>query len=95
MLRACAKGLTRCCCGSLTLLPHMPPPSNLLPQTGWLYYHCFVRTMRREWFGIDRLRLDKFMMLMRKVFAALLRQLQQHQWCVDREGSSGWGEPGG
>ena len=47
---------------------------------GWLYYCTFVRTMRREWAGIDHLRLDKFLMLVRKFFAALLRQLQAHGW---------------
>ena len=50
------------------------------PQVGWLYYRAFVRTMRREWAGIDHLRLDKFLMLVRKFFAALLRQLQAHAW---------------
>lgn len=54
--------------------------TQLPEQVGWLYYATFVRTMRREWFGIDRLRLDKFMMLIRKFFAASLRQLQQHDW---------------
>ena len=49
-------------------------------QVGWLYYRTFVRTMRREWAGIDHLRLDKFLMLVRKFFAALLRQLQAHAW---------------
>lgn len=61
----------------LILLPCAPPPRL---QVGWLYYRAFVRTMRREWAGIDHLRLDKFLMLVRKFFAALLRQLQAHGW---------------
>lgn len=37
-------------------------------------------TMRREWFGIDRLRLDKFLMLVRKFVAQLLAYLARHGW---------------
>lgn len=37
-------------------------------------------TMRREWFGIDRIRLDKYLMLVRKVFAQALQQLQVSGW---------------
>lgn len=36
--------------------------------------------MRREWFGIDRLRMDKFMMLVRKFLFGLLRRFRQEQW---------------
>lgn len=36
--------------------------------------------MRREWFGIDRLRMDKFMMLVRKFLFSLLRRFRQEQW---------------
>jgi ribosomal RNA-processing protein 1 len=45
-----------------------------------MYYVTFLRTMRREWAGIDRLRLDKFMMLMRCVFRSSLRLLQALAW---------------
>lgn len=58
------------------------PPCHCAEQVGWLFYTSFVRTMRREWLGIDRLRLDKFMVLIRKFFAATLRQLQAHDWWV-------------
>ncbi|PSC72643.1 Ribosomal RNA processing 1 B [Micractinium conductrix] len=54
--------------------------TQLPEEVGWLYYRTFVRTMRREWVGIDRLRLDKFMLLIRKFFAAALRQLQACSW---------------
>ena len=53
------------------------PPA---PQTGFLYFACFMKTMRREWFGIDRLRLDKYMMLIRKFVAQLLRHLAASKW---------------
>ena len=47
---------------------------------GRLYFKVFVHTIRREWFGIDRHRMDKFMMLIRKVFAQHLRYLQSTGW---------------
>ena len=53
------------------------PPAS---QTGFLYFACFMKTMRREWFGIDRLRLDKYMMLIRKFVAQLLRHLAASKW---------------
>ena len=36
----------------------------------------------RDWFVIDRLRLDKFMVLVRKVLHHLFACLQRHRWCV-------------
>ena len=51
-----------------------------LPQTGFLYFSCFFKTMRREWFGIDRLRLDKYMMLIRKFIAQMFRHLSASEW---------------
>ena len=41
-----------------------------------------MKTMRREWFGIDRLRLDKYLMLIRKFVAQMLRHLSASKWCV-------------
>ena len=51
-----------------------------LLQVAFLYFTVFLSTMRREWFGIDRLRLDKFMMLVRKFVRALFQYLQAQQW---------------
>lgn len=34
----------------------------------------------REWFSIDRLRLDKFLMLVRKFIAQMLTYLHSVQW---------------
>lgn len=56
---------------------------------GWQYYTTFIATMRREWAGIDHLRLDKFLMLVRRFFAAALRQLQANAWCVECAGGEG------
>lgn len=49
-------------------------------QVSWMYYTTFMHTMRREWAGIDRLRLDKFMLLIRKFVSAVLCQLRAHGW---------------
>lgn len=61
----------------------MPVTANYLLsvlQTAFLYFSVFLGTMRREWFGIDRLRLDKFMMLVRKFVHALFESLQAQKW---------------
>jgi ribosomal RNA-processing protein 1 len=52
----------------------------LMSQVAYLYFTVFLSTMRREWFGIDRLRLDKFMMLVRKFVRALFLYLQAQKW---------------
>ncbi len=49
-------------------------------QVSLLYYIVFIKTLRREWFGIDHLRLDKFLMLIRKFFHQVLRLLQAADW---------------
>lgn len=49
-------------------------------QVAFLYFTVFLSTMRREWFGIDRLRLDKFMMLVRKFTRSMFQYLQAQQW---------------
>ncbi|KAI3435489.1 hypothetical protein D9Q98_001555 [Chlorella vulgaris] len=69
----------------LALAERLAELMNQLPEeVGWMYYVTFLRTMRREWAGIDRLRLDKFMMLMRCVFRSSLRLLQALAWPQER-----------
>ena len=63
-----------------SLLLLLSPPVAPLSQVAYLYFTVFLNTMRREWFGIDRLRLDKFMMLVRKFVKALFLYLQAQQW---------------
>ena len=46
-------------------------------QAAELYFQACLRTLHREWFGIDRLRLDKFMMLVRTFVKAM--------WCAMRD----------
>lgn len=54
----------------------------LKDNAAYLYYTVFLSTMKREWFGIDRLRLDKFMMLVRTFMKALFQYLQAHKWDI-------------
>ncbi len=49
-------------------------------QVAWTYWTTFITTMRREWFSIDRLRLDKFLMLVRKFVRAWLLFLKARAW---------------
>lgn len=58
--------------------------NSVPPAVGRLYFKVFVQTMRREWFGIDRHRMDKFMMLVRKFYAEHLRSLQSTSWYVEK-----------
>ncbi|XP_045857715.1 ribosomal RNA processing protein 1 homolog A [Meles meles] len=45
-----------------------------------LFLQTFWQTMNREWTGIDRLRLDKFYMLMRMVLNESLKALKTRGW---------------
>ncbi|XP_029794714.1 ribosomal RNA processing protein 1 homolog A [Suricata suricatta] len=45
-----------------------------------LFLQTFWQTMNREWTGIDRLRLDKFYMLMRMVLSESLKALKMQGW---------------
>ena len=43
--------------------------------------HAILRLYgRREWFGIDKLRMDKFMMLVRTFIAHLFQHLGDNDW---------------
>ncbi len=52
------------------------------PQVGQVYFCVFMRTMQREWHGIDRLRLDKFLVLVRCFVRALFGHLRSSGWCA-------------
>ncbi|XP_049730936.1 ribosomal RNA processing protein 1 homolog A [Elephas maximus indicus] len=45
-----------------------------------LFLQTFWQTMNREWTGIDRLRLDKYYMLMRMILNESLKALQMRGW---------------
>ena len=49
-------------------------------QVALQYFQAFLDTMKREWFGIDRLRLDKFMLLVRKFIRQMLVLLSDADW---------------
>ncbi|CAM6042295.1 unnamed protein product [Sphagnum compactum] len=44
------------------------------------FFKVFLSTMRREWGGIDRLRLDKFYLLLRQVLVRVFAVLRKHEW---------------
>ncbi|XP_003798174.1 ribosomal RNA processing protein 1 homolog A isoform X5 [Otolemur garnettii] len=45
-----------------------------------LFLQAFWQTMNREWTGIDRLRLDKFYLLMRMVLSESFKAVKMHGW---------------
>ncbi|XP_047112925.1 ribosomal RNA processing protein 1 homolog [Schistocerca piceifrons] len=64
-------------------------------EQGLLYAECFLLTLRREWFGIDQHRLDKFMMLVRRCVRQLFAYCSSHSWPSETyEGISGLLERG-
>ncbi len=55
--------------------------TQLSPDVARTYFTVFFRALREEWFGIDRLRLDKFMLLIRRMLRQLFRRLHSASWC--------------
>ncbi|EDW76114.1 uncharacterized protein Dwil_GK15286 [Drosophila willistoni] len=47
------------------------------------YFSAFMRVMCQEWFGIDQWRMDKFLMLVRRMLRYCLRVLKQSKWSKD------------
>ncbi|XP_029926334.1 ribosomal RNA processing protein 1 homolog A-like isoform X2 [Myripristis murdjan] len=45
-----------------------------------LYVESFLQTFKREWTGIDRLRMDKFFQLVRFMFRQTFEMLRRKQW---------------
>ncbi|KAK6344512.1 hypothetical protein TWF696_008146 [Orbilia brochopaga] len=50
------------------------------PQNVFTFLETFWMTMTREWTSIDSLRMDKFMLLVRRYVAASLRYLRSNGW---------------
>lgn len=44
------------------------------------FFAAFLRTMANEWNSIDQWRIDKFMMLVRKVTREMLRVIENNNW---------------
>ena len=53
---------------------------NCMLQVAVMYFRVFLKTMQREWFGIDRLRLDKFMLLIRCFLTQAAMRLCTLDW---------------
>lgn len=47
------------------------------------FFAMFLKTMALEWNGIDQWRIDKFMMLVRKVTRELIKIIKERQWSED------------
>ncbi|KAI5107432.1 ribosomal RNA processing protein 1-like A-like [Silurus meridionalis] len=45
-----------------------------------LYFATFLQTVKREWNGIDRLRMDKFFQLVRFMFRQVFEILKRREW---------------
>lgn len=53
---------------------------DLSPGVALAYFQGFVQTMKREWAGIDQHRMNKYLVLVRKVYAAALTRLERSKW---------------
>ncbi|KAI3472427.1 hypothetical protein Pfo_029548 [Paulownia fortunei] len=56
---------------------------SLQPSLSLEFFRGFLVTLRREWPGIDRLRLDKFYLLIRRFMKALFELMRLRKWDVD------------
>ncbi|KAL9074148.1 MAG: hypothetical protein Q9157_004496 [Trypethelium eluteriae] len=59
----------------LAELVQILPPQNVVP-----FMHAFWKTMAREWVGIDALRMNKFLYLIRQYFLAALSFFAKRDW---------------
>ncbi|XP_073274484.1 uncharacterized protein [Primulina huaijiensis] len=53
---------------------------SLQPSFSLDFFRGFLLTLRREWSGIDRLRLDKFYLLIRRFVRALFELMRLRKW---------------
>jgi len=51
-------------------------------ESSVFFFKSFLITLGREWFGIDRLRMDKFMMLVRRCLRQMLAYVKEKEWEV-------------
>lgn len=56
---------------------------SLKPAVSLEFFRGFLVTLRREWSGIDRLRLDKFYLLIRRFVRALFELMRLRKWDLD------------
>jgi ribosomal RNA-processing protein 1 len=50
------------------------------PAMAVLYWSAMLSTLRSEWFVLDRHRLNKFLMLVRKFVGAVFTRLAAEDW---------------
>jgi ribosomal RNA-processing protein 1 len=50
------------------------------PGMAVLYWSAMLSTLRSEWFALDRHRLNKFLMLVRKFVGAVFTRLAADDW---------------
>jgi ribosomal RNA-processing protein 1 len=49
-------------------------------ESSLLFIKCFWQTMKREWYGIDRIRLNKYYILFKRIIFHTFRFLEENQW---------------
>uniref|UniRef100_A0A1B0FAP0 Uncharacterized protein n=1 Tax=Glossina morsitans morsitans TaxID=37546 RepID=A0A1B0FAP0_GLOMM len=47
------------------------------------FFGAFLNIMELEWFGIDQWRIDKFLMLVRRMLRHMLKVLKNHYWSLE------------
>jgi ribosomal RNA-processing protein 1 len=52
-------------------------------DTALMFYVCFLKTMQREWAGIDQYRVDKFYSLIRRMLRQILVRLDKIDWPLE------------
>lgn len=63
----------------LSALIHVPPT----PEASLLFIQAFLKTIIREWAGIDKFRLDKYLWLLRFFVSDYMRFLKEHDYDDD------------
>ncbi|KAJ3651734.1 hypothetical protein Zmor_017752 [Zophobas morio] len=66
------------CAENISNLVHSLPLESSL-----LFYKCGMALLMNEWFGIDQLRLDKFLMFVRRLLRQVLFVLKNENWSRD------------
>merc|ERR1719334_2063140 len=49
-------------------------------ENSLVFVTCFAKTFQREWFGVDRWRMDKTMMFVRRFLRQSLKQIANADW---------------
>ncbi|KAI5808977.1 hypothetical protein DFH27DRAFT_542025 [Peziza echinospora] len=57
--------------------------TTMRTHTAITFLECFWETIAREWNGIDVLRMDKFLLLVRAYLASSFRYLREREWAQD------------